>query len=275
VKDPKTGQSTFDVWRDLQNRYRQTPGVDGWGEVFEPTRELTAPWVFEAPFDDAAPFFNYLALPASDMYYGADYGMYHSLYENLHWMKTVADPRFEYHKVMAQMQGLVALRLANADLLPLDYAEEARYWRWAYKDLQVVAQARGQSVPGLQEALGLIDRWETEAEACRAEAVRVLAGREGAESRPVLAAVNRAINHVARRFLRPGGRPGAPTERNLFHGSSYDFEGVSGSTLPGIRFSLDQGHQDRARAEAALCLEALRRRVEELGALRRRLQALR
>ncbi len=74
VEDPRTGRSTFEVWRDLQNRYRTTPGVDGWGEFFEPERELSRPWVFEVPYDDAAPFFNQLALPASDMYYGADYG---------------------------------------------------------------------------------------------------------------------------------------------------------------------------------------------------------
>jgi len=31
IDDPKTKQSLFEVWRDLQNQYRQVPSVDGWG----------------------------------------------------------------------------------------------------------------------------------------------------------------------------------------------------------------------------------------------------
>jgi N-acetylated-alpha-linked acidic dipeptidase len=272
VRDPRTGRSTFDVWRDLQNRYREVPGVDGWGEFFDPGRELTEPWVFEAPYDDAYPFYSYLALPASDMYYGADYGMYHSIYENIHWMKTVVDPTFEYHSVMAQIQGLAAMRLANAELLPLDFAEEARYWRRAYRDLEAVASNRGQKVPGIQEALDLIDRWESEAEAWRRDAQRFLAG---AESPPDLAEVNLEINRRARDFLRPAGRPDAPNERNLFFGSSYDFEGVSGSTLPGIRFNLDRGRVEEAEREAALYLEAIRRRVQGVVKLRQEMREVR
>jgi len=265
VRDPRTGRSTFEVWRDLQNRFREVPGVDGWGEFFDPSRELSEPWVFEAPYDDASPFYNYLALPSSDMYYGADYGMYHSIYENLHWMKTVVDPTYEYHSVMAQIQGLVAMRLANAELLPLDFAEEARYWRKAFRDLEAVAASRGQKVPRLLEALDLIDLWESAAEVWSRDSQRLLAG---AEPPPDLTAVNLEINRRVRDFLRPDGRPEAPTERNLFSGSSYDFEGVSGSTLPGIRFNLDRGRVADSEREARLYLEALRRRVKGLSQLR-------
>ena len=206
------------------------------------------------------------------MYYGAAYGMYHSIYENIHWMKTVVDPTFEYHSVMAQIQGLVAMRLANAELLPLDFAEEARYWRRAYRDLEAVASNRGQKVPGIQEALGLIGRWESEAEACRLGARRLLAG---AKPPPDLAEVNLEINRRARDFLRPTGRPDAPAERNLFSGSSYDFEGVSGSTLPGIRFNLDRGKVEEAEREAALYLEAIRRRVQGVVKLRQEMREVR
>ena len=275
VTDPRTGHSTFEVWRELQNRFRRVPGVDGWGEFFDPERELSRPWVFEVPYDDAAPFFNYLALPASDMYYGADYGMYHSIYENFHWMKSVVDPTFEYHLLMAQMQGLVALRLANADLLPLDFAEEARYWRLAYQNLDEVARSRGQRVPGLERAQERIDRWQAAAEALKRQAAELL-DRESALDRAgeQLRQLNRMILSAARDFLRPEGRPGAPTERNLFAGSSYDFEGVSGSTLPGIRFSLDRGELEEARSEAEVYLAALARRLATLRSIRAQIRRL-
>jgi N-acetylated-alpha-linked acidic dipeptidase len=275
IQDPRTGRSLFEVWRDLQNQFRQVPGVDGWGEFFDSSQELTAPWIFETPYDDAAPFFYYLAMPASDMYYGADYGMYHSIYENFHWMKTVVDPTFEYHILMSQVQGLVALRLANADLLPLDYANEASYWQMAYRDLEKVANERGQVVPELADGLGLVGQWKEEAEALL-HSVELLLGNESRmrAAKPQLAQVNRRIYQVARDFLRTQGRPGMPTDRNLFAGSSYEFAGVSGSTLPGVRFALDQDDLETARTESALYIDALRRRVKNLQSIRREIQQI-
>jgi N-acetylated-alpha-linked acidic dipeptidase len=191
IRDPRTGRSLHDVWRDLQNEFHNIPGVDGWGELFDPSRELRQPYIFEVPYDDATPFFNILALPASDMYYGADYGMYHSIYENFHWMNTVVDPTFEYHKVMALLQGFVALRLANADLAPLDYAEEASIWR---KALQ-----RNPKTAGSKELLRLVDQWEKDA-VDLADAVSKMLNKKSRFS-PEL---NRSIYRIARDFYRPG-----------------------------------------------------------------------
>ena len=35
IPDPKTGKSTFEVWRDAQNKLRHTPTEDGWGRVLQ------------------------------------------------------------------------------------------------------------------------------------------------------------------------------------------------------------------------------------------------
>lgn len=276
IRDPRSGKSLYEVWLNLQNEFRNVPGVDGWGEFFDPGKVLKEPYVFENPYDDATPFFNFLALPSSDMYYGAEYGMYHSIYENFHWMKTVGDPTFEYHKVMALFQGLVALRLANADLLPLDYATEAGYWRRAFLDLEQVARAKNKEMPGLQEALKRIDAWEKEAKALSNDESELL----GSDTRTAKAAsrlsqLNRGIFQTARDFFRRGGRPDAPTERNLFSGSSYNFSGVSGSTLPGIRFNLDQDRFAEADAELRIYLAALQHRVKALQALRKQIRQMR
>lgn len=274
VPDPRTGKSTFEVWRDGQNEFRKVPGVDGWGEFFDPEKPLERPYLFEAPYDDAAPFFNLLALPASDMYYGADYGMYHSLYEDFHWMSTVVDPGFAYHRVMAEIHGRAALRLANADLVPLDYAEEARFWRLAYEDLQRVAAERGQTLPLLDEALSLIDEWEAAATGLAQDAAARLVfplppGASATRSEQQIAEISRAIALTARDFYRPEGHPGMPFERNMFSGSLYEFADISGGSLPGLRFALDQGDLPRAASEAATYVAAIERRVAGLRAIRR------
>jgi N-acetylated-alpha-linked acidic dipeptidase len=272
IRDPKTGLSLYEAWRDLQNRYRTTPSVDGWGDFFDPNRKLVEPWIFASPNDDAGPFFTYLALPASDMYFGADYGMYHSLYEYFHWMKSIVDPKFEYHIVMAQLQGLVSLRLANAEVVPLDYAEEARYWRQAYQSLVELAHKQPLQ---LEIALKAIDRWEEEAKGLTADASRVLASQQRTKrSEKKLTELNRRIYLLARDFYRKEGRPDNPYERNMLAGSSYDFEEVSGGTLPGIRFALDKGDVKAAQSEASFYLKAIRRRIANLQSLRREFRGI-
>ncbi|MGB5341429.1 MAG: M28 family peptidase [Thermoanaerobaculia bacterium] len=274
VSDPRTGESAFNVWRDLQNQYRKVPGVDGWGEFFDPNKELQEPWIFESPSDDAAPFFYYLGLPASDMYYGADYGMYHSIYENFHWMETVVDTTFEYHGLMAQIQGLASLRLANATLLPLDFVNEAHYWKLAYEDLRLVAEARDQTVPHLKGALDLLDSWEKEATALRQEIQLLLEDDLASLPAADLRALNEQLNQLTRNFHRLEPPLENPSQRNLFSGSSYEFENVSGGTLPGLRFALDRGDLDRAEQEAELYVEALQCRVDGLRTIRSAVKAL-
>jgi hypothetical protein len=63
-----------------------------------------------------------------------------------------------------------------------------------------------------------------------------------------------------------------PADRNFFAGSSYDFEAVSGSTLPGVRFALDRGQPAEAAREAELYLAALERRLASLRSMRAALE---
>lgn len=265
LQDPRSGDNFSEHWAMHQRDTFALGSVDGFGYFYDGD-EIRRPWIFEVPSDDAAPFMLYLALPASDMYYGGDYGMYHSLYENLHWMRTVVDPDFAYHALMARLQALVTLRLANADVLPLEHATEATFWRLAYRDLQEDAAARDQQVPGLEEALGLIDRWEAEA---RGLAEELESRLESSGAAPAsLAPINAMIQRLPRDFYRPEGSPGRPWNKNLFVGSAYDFEAASGSLLPGLRYALDEGNDELAVSEGEVYVDALRKRVENLRALR-------
>ena len=266
LTDPASGRNFAEVWTETQNEGFQMPSVDGYGYFLDRSKTLSEPWIFETPSDDASPFFDYLALPATDMYYGGDYGMYHSIYENLHWMKTVVDPDFGYHALMARLQGVVVLRLANADLLPLEYAKEAEFWRLAWEDLAGDAGARDQQVPRIDEAMALITEWEHEATLL----VDDLAYRAGISGRddPQAPDINRRLYRLARDFYRSEGTPGRPWNKNLFAGSAYDFEGASGSLLPGLRYALDERQPEIAASEAQVYIDALQRRVDNLRELR-------
>ncbi|MGB6992152.1 MAG: hypothetical protein WBG00_02880, partial [Thermoanaerobaculia bacterium] len=112
-----------------------------------------------------------------------------------------------------------------------------------------------------------------EAEALAAAARGLLADQTRQQTAgPRLAELNRQLNEAVRDFFRPAGRPDAPFDRNLFAGGSYEFEAVSGSTLPGIRFALDQGEPGRAASETEIYLAALAQRVETLRSITAEIQ---
>ena len=75
---------------------------------------------------DYTVFFNHLGIASADLVFDGPYGVYHSVYDTYHWMETEGDPGFLYHAAMAQYAGVLALRFANADVLPFDAAAYGR-----------------------------------------------------------------------------------------------------------------------------------------------------
>ena len=68
---------------------------------------------------DYTVFFNHIGVPSVDAVFDGPYGVYHSIYDTHDWMRRFGDPGFAYHAAMARLWGLMALRLANAEVLPV------------------------------------------------------------------------------------------------------------------------------------------------------------
>jgi len=72
---------------------------------------------------DYTPFLQHLGIASLDLGYGGEghYGQYHSIYDSYdHYMRFM-DPTMEYGITLAQTAGRVVLRVASADVLPLDF----------------------------------------------------------------------------------------------------------------------------------------------------------
>ncbi len=74
---------------------------------------------------DHTVFLNFVGMPVIGLQFDGDYGVYHSAYDDFYWMNHFGDPGYRYHTLMSQLWGVTALRLANADLLPFDFASYA------------------------------------------------------------------------------------------------------------------------------------------------------
>ena len=79
---------------------------------------------------DFAGFYNHLGIPHSDWGMGGTGGgVYHSMYDSFEWVSRFADPKFIYHAAQARVATAMMMRMANADVLPYDYAEFGRTMR--------------------------------------------------------------------------------------------------------------------------------------------------
>jgi N-acetylated-alpha-linked acidic dipeptidase len=278
VPDPRQKIPTYDVWLEAQNRFRNVPSVD----LSEATGEnppLREPLVFSDPIgDDQTVFYLHLALPVSDMYYGADYGVYHSIYENLHWMKTLVDPDFAYHEVMASMLGTAAIRMSEADLLPFDLAAAASDWQTNLQTLREAVEKRDSDraqlepigegagdrakpappdAPAELESLErLAAQWREAATDLNA-ARRDLLGNLAASLIPVerWRDWNRELRQVERSFYVQGGLPGSPWSRNLFSALRFESEA---SMLPGLLWALEDHDRKQFEIQLSVYAEALK-----------------
>jgi N-acetylated-alpha-linked acidic dipeptidase len=84
---------------------------------------------------DHTVFLNFVGMPVIGLQFDGDYGVYHSGYDDFYWMNHFGDPGYKYHTLMSQLWGVTALRLANADLLPFDFASYASNVRQFVNDL--------------------------------------------------------------------------------------------------------------------------------------------
>ncbi|CAI5530606.1 unnamed protein product, partial [Closterium sp. Naga37s-1] len=94
---------------------------------------------------DSSPFLQHLGIAAADTYFGGSYPMYHSVYDNYHWMANFADPLFKRHVAIAKLMAGVAARLAGNHRLPFNYTAYAVHLEHDVSRLQADVAERGAS----------------------------------------------------------------------------------------------------------------------------------
>jgi N-acetylated-alpha-linked acidic dipeptidase len=73
---------------------------------------------------DFTPFLQHLGIASLNLGFGGEehYGQYHSIYDSFDHFVRFVDPEFAYGVAMAKVGGRTVLRLAQAEVLPFDFA---------------------------------------------------------------------------------------------------------------------------------------------------------
>ncbi len=251
VADPHTGSPVYDTWKGDA----AAPRIGRLGSGSDYTSFLDHLGVpsFEAGFD----------APASG-------GTYHSAYDDTYNTEHFLDPGYLGHAGSAKFNGVQALRLANADVLPFHYSDYAAAVKSYVADLeQVQAETPGAAQVDLGPLTDAAEDWGAASEQLESHAGALLAAgdTDSRSASRAIARINTALMKQERALVTKRGLPGRPWFRHQIYAPGL-VTGYAVQYLPGMRDAVEQGDEETARTYRDLLLDSLREatRLAERGA---------
>ena len=181
---------------------------------------------------DYTVFLNHLGIPVADLSFTGAYGVYHSVYDTHAWVSNFGDPGFRYHAALVQLWGVVTLRLANADAIPLDYGEYAARIQGFIREAEqgsVATPSTAAAFAGLKLAAERLRRAAASYDRERTDELR----RNDADA---LALSNRKVLEVERALLAVEGLPHRPWYRHLIYAPKPTY---SADILPAVSAAVE------------------------------------
>jgi N-acetylated-alpha-linked acidic dipeptidase len=231
-----TGETLYDVWRKTRAQEEK---------VRPPLADSRLVNTRIGSGSDHTVFLNHLGRPTVGLEFDGQYGVYHSMYDDHFWMEHFGDPGFKYHIVISGLWGLLALRLANADVLPLDFAAYAANIRQFVNDLD--RKSKVQKNVDLAQLNKKISEFEKAGQDLNAAISAALATNslkaEQAEK------LNQQLMQVESNWLAPDGIPGRPWFQHLLYAARYTYAHLE---LPGLTEAAEKSDWPAAEKQVAL-----------------------
>jgi N-acetylated-alpha-linked acidic dipeptidase len=247
---------------------------------------------------DFTPFLQHIGIASLNLSFGGEDegGVYHSIYDDFQWYTRFADTDFAYARVLAQTAGTLTLRLADADVLPLDFSalseEIARYVREVSELadtkrreaeetnlrleeglFQAIADPKKAFVPPAPQPP--VPHFDFSPLQNASEALTAAAGayqrafdEAFAPDAPAISAERlAALNAVLRSFegslTSPQGLPGRPWYRHYVYAPGA-YTGYGVKTLPAVREALEEKRWSDVNGASAATAAVLEKAAEQV-----------
>ena len=237
VKDPTSGKSLLDAYlatgtKEKPLEFHLSPLGSG---------------------SDYTPFLQHLGIASLSLGFdnAAGGGVYHSAYDDFSWFSRFEDTDFTYGRALAQMNATVAVRLADAPVLPLEFKRlTASVTTWLGEierneknkaNFDAVRKANAK----LAEAADNLDK-------ARAHASTRLAAATPAKR----AEIDRIFINAEHDLTLDPGLPGRPWYRHRLYAPGR-YTGYAVKTLPGIREAVEAGNSAEAAEQAKQVAQVL------------------
>jgi N-acetylated-alpha-linked acidic dipeptidase len=252
LQDP-SGKSLYDAWKETTAREKEEGHQSGQMNDSGVADSSLADTRIGSGSDHTV-FLNFVGMPVLGLQFDGDYGVYHSAYDDFYWMNHFGDPGYRYHTLMSQLWGVTALRLANADLLPFDFASYASNVRQFVNELTKGKDMTKLDLSGVRKE---IDAFEAAGKRLNAS----LSWKPGSGPiDPKLAlSVNHGMMQVERNWLNPDGIPGRPWFKHILYGARFTYAHLE---LPGLTEAVEKQDWTTAKQQAEILQRALEKNTK-------------
>jgi len=209
---------------------------------------------------DHIAFYTHAGIPSAGLSTGGRSGIYHSNYDNFAWFERFGDPEWIYGPMLTRVDGLLALRLANADLLPYDVVRYASDTRTHVNTLLSRASFRRIEVD-LDALVAATVELERAAEAL--ESARSVRVAEGRVSEVDAQRINAGLIGLEKAWLDDRGLQERKWSRSLYV-SPDPFSGYASWMLPGLRYEIETDDPGDVPEWEQRYLEAIDRLTERM-----------
>jgi N-acetylated-alpha-linked acidic dipeptidase len=180
-------------------------------------------------------------------------GIYHSIYDSIYWYNHFSDGSHIYGQALSQYTATAMLRLADGDILPLEFGHFVQTVTGYLDEIEHEATGKGQSLtfPAVRKQLEAIA-----AQGVKYEAALMGALSKGSLDQKRLAQLNETLMQTERALTRPEGLPNRDWYKHQIYAPGF-YTGYGVKTLPGIREAVDAGQWELATQQAQKVAENL------------------
>ena len=221
VQYPYTDQSLFEFWKN-DNQSEPRIGNLGGGS-------------------DHIAFYMHVGVPSLSGGAGGP-NLYHSNYDSFRFYEQFVDPEFKMGPMVEHMVGFMALRMANAELIPYNLNRYAMDLKMHFSNAENKINEYDKDFDGFKMTADAIKSLEETSEVLTANIKSYLEG--GDYSKKELLSLNQQLIALEKSFISDQGMYFGSWYKSLY-ASSDPFSGYASWILPGLEYEIALKSSDR------------------------------
>jgi N-acetylated-alpha-linked acidic dipeptidase len=243
IQYPYTDQSLFEFWKN-DNQSEPRIGNLGGGS-------------------DHIAFYMHVGVPSLSGGAGGP-NLYHSNYDSFSFYEQFVDPEFKMGPMVEHMVGFMALRMANAELIPYNLNRYAMDLKIHFSNAKNKIKGYDQEFDGFKMTADAIKLLEETSEVLTANIKSYLEG--GDYSKKELLSLNQQLIALEKSFISDQGMYFGSWYKSLY-AASDPFSGYASWILPGLEYEIALKSSDRLQewdTRYASAVETLHLKMKQL-----------
>lgn len=213
---------------------------------------------------DHVPFYMHAGVPSAGISISGSVPIYHSNYDTYHFYETFVDGEFKYGPTLASVYGILALRFADADILPYDLTRYGNDLRHHLNSIGVIATEKNVEIV-LDELYSKVDRLLESSKMAETRLNALV--QSGGLPNEALSLINKELIALEKSFIHDDGMPFGRWFQSIY-ASSDPFSGYASWMLPGIRFAIEEGlGSEQLMLEKGRLLESIESLIQKIESL--------